>query len=318
MTYLLFVIGFVILIKGADLLVDGSSSLAKQFHISDLVIGLTIVAFGTSAPELVVNLIASYKGNTELAVTNVLGSNIANTFIAVGAAAIITPLTVQRNTVSKEIPLSVLAGLVVAFVCNDVFLNGDVSSRITRGDGLVLLSFFAVFFVYTLTIAKRDLDSVAQDPDLMSPAKAVVFIILGLAGLTVGGDWIVNGAIAVARVFGMSEALIGLTVVAVGTSLPEIVTSCTAAYKGRKDIAIGNAVGSNIFNVFWVLGLSSVIRELPFDSKINLDVAVNLLAGFLLFAFLFIRNRTHTMGRVKGVLFLFFYAAYISIAIWRG
>lgn len=318
LTYLLFLLGFVILIKGADLLVEGAGSIAKKFHVSDIVIGLTIVAFGTSAPELVVNTIASYQGNSELAIANVLGSNIANIFIAIGLAAIISPLTVKRNTVLKEIPLTLLAAAVIGFVANDVlFDKGDVS-RITRGEGFVMLCFFVIFLFYTLTIAKEKHEKPDEKAKVIPMPKSIGYIILGLVGLTVGGDWIVTGAIKMATALGMSEALIGVTIVAIGTSLPEIVTSAVSAYKGKKDIAIGNAVGSNLFNIFWVLALSAIVKPLPFDEKLNVDVLVNLLASTLLFLFLYVRNKEHVMKRGHGILFILLYVGYIVYSVIRG
>ena len=319
MTYVLFVIGFIILIKGADLLVDGASSIAKRYKISDIVIGLTIVAFGTSAPELMVNLIASYQGNAELAVANVLGSNIANTLVAIGIAAIISPLVVKRNTVLKEIPLEFLAALVVGFMANDILIDVGVLSQLSRIDGLVMLCFFGVFLSYTLSIAKdkqeKPLEAVVKG---LSIPYSIAYVLLGLVGLGAGGHWIVEGAVEIARTFGMSEALIGTTIIAIGTSLPEIVTSAMSAMKGKKDIAIGNAVGSNIFNIFWVLALSSTLSPLPFNPIINMDILVNIGASALLFLFLYVSNPKHELRRVHGILFIFIYIGYLSYTIYRG
>lgn len=318
MTYFLFLIGFVVLIKGADLLIEGSSSVAKRFGISDLVIGMTVVAFGTSAPELVVNVFASFNGNSDLAISNVLGSNIANIFLGLGVACLFGGLVVQRNTVIKEIPLSFLSACVLAFLANDHLIDLTANSALTRIDGLVLLSFFAVFFYYTVNLALVGKEKLVLETELMPVWKAVVFILLGLVGLVFGGEWIVDGAVLIAQKFGMSEALIGLTVVAIGTSLPEIVTCAVSAKKGKKDIAIGNVVGSNMFNVFWVLGLSSVIKPLPFQSSINFDVITHILAALLLFIFVFVANKKHILKRWHGVLFLGLYSVYMAIAIYRG
>lgn len=318
LTYLLFIVGFFILIKGADLLVDGAASLAKRFHVSDLVIGLTIVAFGTSAPELIVNVFASYKGNTELAITNVLGSNIANTFLGLGIAAIIFPLIVQRSTVINAIPLSLLAAMVTGILANDFIIDHISPSLISRIDGLILICFFIIFFSYTLHLAKEKQEPAGEITQVMPVWKSMVFIASGLVGLTFGGDWIVNGAVKMALALGMSQALIGLTIVAVGTSLPEIVTCAVSALKRKNDIAIGNVVGSNIFNIFWVLGISATIRPLDFDLKINFDVWINILAALLLFLFLYISNKTHTLKRVHGILFSVLYVVYIVFAVLRG
>lgn len=316
--YFLFILGFVFLIKGADLMIEGASSIAKRFQISDLVIGLTIVAFGTSAPELVVNLFASAQGNTDLAISNVLGSNIANTFLAIGIAAIITPLTVKKNTVFKEIPLCLLAAVILALVANDSLIDGDLVSQISRIDGLVMIGFFVVFFIYTISMAKELKEAPDEKAQILSMPKSILFVIFGLAGLTMGGNWIVDGAIVIAKGFGMSEVLIGVTIVAVGTSLPEIVTSAVSAYRGRQDIAIGNAVGSNIFNIFWVLSASAILKPLPFDVRINFDVMVNILASALLFLFLFLGNKSHYLKRGHGIFFITLYVSYMVYAILQG
>lgn len=318
LTYLLFIIGFMILIKGADILIDGASTIARKFHISDIVVGLTIVAFGTSAPELVVNIFASYQGNAELAIANVLGSNIANTLVAIGLAVIISPLIIKRNTVIIEIPLCLLAAIVVGVLANDAFITQAETSSLSRIDGLVLLCFFIIFFCYTLSIAKTKHETIETTEKKLSMPRSIVYILVGLVGLTLGGNWIVAGAVKLAMALGMSQALIGLTIVAVGTSLPEIVTSVVSAYKGKKDIAIGNAVGSNIFNIFWVLAISATIRPLPFDTKINSDILVNILASLLLFLFLFIRNKKHVLRRAHGVIFLILYVGYIVYSVIRG
>ncbi|MDZ7613232.1 MAG: calcium/sodium antiporter [Flavobacteriaceae bacterium] len=259
LTYILFVVGFVILIKGADLLVDGAASVAKKFNISSIVIGLTIVAFGTSAPEFVVNIFASAKGNSEIAIGNILGSNLANIFLILGVAAVITPIVAKENTAWKEIPLSLLAAIILGVLANDAFIDGGTFSGLTRIDGIVLFAFFIIFMHYTFGISEVTGDEENIDIKLLSNAKAALFILLGLAGLIVGGKWIVDGAVNIAEMFGLSQSLIGLTVVAVGTSLPELATSAIAAFKKQSDIAIGNVIGSNIFNTFWILGASAVI-----------------------------------------------------------
>src|SRR3989338_7485526 len=222
--YILFVIGFVVLIKGADLLVDGSAAIAKKLKISNIVIGLTIVSFGTSAPEFIVNIFASVQGNTEIAIGNILGSNIANILLILGISAIIYPITAKINTVVNEIPLSLLAAIVLGLMANDMLIDGAGFSGITRIDGLVLLSFFAIFLYYTFGISKSDKDIVEEEIKVFSYSKAVIFIILGLAGLVFGGKWIVDGAVQIAEFFNISQSLIGLTIVAIGPSLPELAT----------------------------------------------------------------------------------------------
>lgn len=315
--YVLFIIGFVLLIKGADLLVDGASSIAARLNVSDLVIGLTVVAFGTSTPELFVNIIASAKGNTDIAIGNVLGSNIANIFLILGVSSIIYPLSVTKGTVWKEIPFSLLAALVLGFMANDRLIDkGDVSF-LTRIDGLILLSFFTIFLYYSYGIA-REIEGMAQHVrmEIKGMAKSLLLIGGGLAGLTLGGKWIVDGAIVIAKNFGMSESLIGLTIVAVGTSLPELATSAMAAFRRNAEIAVGNVVGSNIFNVFFVLGISSIIKPLPFQIKNNLDIGAVCLSSLLLFLFMF-TGKKRSLDRWEGAVFLVLYTAYVVFLVFK-
>ncbi|MBM3206148.1 MAG: calcium/sodium antiporter [Candidatus Staskawiczbacteria bacterium] len=308
--YIFLIIGFVLLIKGADFLVEGASSIAKRMGISALVIGLTIVAFGTSAPELIVNIFASINGNTDIAIGNILGSNIANILLILGISAIIYPLTVTRGTVWKEVPFSLLAIAVVAFMANDAFFDGLPFSSLTRSDGLVLVSFFAIFLYYTYGISKVEGASGDVQVKAMSKVKSIVWIILGLVGLTIGGKWIVDAAVFIASSLGVSQALIGLTVVAIGTSLPELATSAVAAFKKNPDIAVGNIVGSNIFNIFWILGVSSIISSLPFSLSLTRDVLMTVLATLLLFAFMFV-GKKHMLERWQGFVFILLYIIYI-------
>ncbi len=310
LTYILFVLGFIFLIKGADFLVDGASSIAKKLKISNLVIGLTVVSFGTSAPELVVNIISAIKGQGDLAIGNIIGSNISNILLILGVSAIICALCVSRGTVWKEVPLSLLAILIVFVLVNDGLIDGLGFSSLTRIDGIILLAFFVIFIYYTFGIAKvqgeeKD-SSVKKYPTWLS----IVMILAGLAGLTFGGQWIVDGAIKIATALGISEAIIGLTIVAIGTSLPELATSAMAAYKKRVDIAVGNVVGSNIFNLFWILGITAVIRPLEFSPILNRDIIVCIIATFLLFLFMFIGKR-HELEKWQGGIFVGLYIAYI-------
>jgi cation:H+ antiporter len=318
LTYVLFGIGFILLIKGAYFLVDGASSIARQLRVSDLAIGLTIVAFGTSAPELFVNIIASAKGNTDLAIGNILGSNIANVFLILGVSSIIYPLRVTKGTVWKEIPFSLLAALVLGVMANDHLIDNQNFSALTRIDGMILLSFFTIFLYYSYGIAK-EIQGVEQHVrvEQKSTATSVILIGVGLVGLTLGGKWIVDGAIVIAKNLGMSESLIGLTIVAVGTSLPELATSAVAAHKRNAEIAVGNVVGSNIFNIFFVLGISSIIKPLPFQVKSNLDIGAVILSSLLLFLFMF-TGKKRSLDRWEGAVFLVLYAAYIIYLFSRG
>ncbi len=315
LTYLLFIIGFYLLIKGANLLVDGASSIAKKLKISSIVIGLTIVAFGTSMPEFIVNIFASAQGNTEIAIGNILGSNIANILLILGISAMIYPLTAKRNTVLKEIPLSLLAALIVGVTANDILLDAGNVSQISRIDGLVFLAFFIIFLYYTFGISKiKDSISDKQKIKIYSRSKSIIFIILGLTGLIIGGKWIVDGAVKMAEFFGVSQSLIGLTIVAVGTSLPELATSAVAAYKKQTDIAIGNIVGSNIFNIFWILGFSALIKPLPFSSQSNIDILMTILASLILFLVMYI-GKKHIIERWQGVAMILIYISYVAFLI---
>ncbi len=316
LSIILLLLGFAFIIKGADFLVDGASSLAKKLHVSDLAIGLTIVAFGTSTPELVVNVISSLQGTTEIAIGNVLGSNIANILLILGIAAAIYPLKVTRGTVWKEIPFSLLAAIVLGILASDRIIDGQSFSAITRIDGLVLLAFFVIFLYYTFGIAKNGVPGLSDEkPDITrSTSKSLLWILLGFAGLIAGGKWVVDSAITIAQLFGISTSLMGLTIVAIGTSLPEMATSAVAAYKKNADIAVGNVIGSNIFNIFFILGISSVIKPLPFQTRSMLDVGVTLLASLLLFLFMFVGKR-HVLDRWQGVFFILLYIVYIATLI---
>lgn len=316
LTYVLFAIGFVFLIKGADYLVDGSSSIAQRIGISQLVIGLTIVSFGTSAPELIVNIMASLKGAGDIGIGNVLGSNIANILLILGVAGVIYPLRIQKSTTWKEVPLNFLSAFVLLALANDVIIDGASSSVISRIDGIILMLFFVIFVYYTIGLAKAE-KSNDGNTKKYSILKSVIMVVVGIVGLAFGGQWVVNGAVEIAAYFGLSQALIGLTIVAVGTSLPELATSAVAAYKRNADIAIGNVVGSNLFNIFWVLGLSALIKPLPFRSEINTDILVYLAAALLLFLFAFTGKKEH-VSRSDGVIFLCCYGAYLVFLIIRG
>lgn len=315
LTYILFVIGFGLLIKGADFLVEGASAIAKKYHVPSIVIGLTIVSFGTSAPEFVVSMLASYQGNTEIAIGNILGSNIANILLILGVSAIIFPLATKLNTVWKEIPMSLLAALVLAILANDILIDNETIGAISRADGMILIGFFIIFLYYTFGISKVQGEG-SEDPRIatLGVGKSVLYIAGGLAGLVFGGKWIVDGAVSIAQSFNVSESLIGLTIVAIGTSLPELATSAIAAYKKHTDIAIGNVIGSNIFNIFWVLGFSALVRPLPFSATSNLDVLVTIGASALLFLVMFIGKR-HTIQRWQGAVMIAMYVGYLGYLI---
>jgi cation:H+ antiporter len=316
--YILLFVGFFFLIQGADLLVRGASSIARRLNVSDLAIGLTVVAFGTSSPELFVNVISSVRGDTDIAIGNVLGSNVANTFLILGVSAVIYPLSVSKGTVWKEIPLSLLAALLLGILANDHLIDKAGPSALTRIDGLVLLSFFVIFIYYSFSIAKT-IEGMEEHipPRTYGTASSCLLVVVGLTGLTLGGKWIVDGAVHMALSLGMSQSLVGLTIVAIGTSLPELATSAVAAVKRNVEIAVGNVVGSNIFNIFFVLGISSTIQPLVFRPKNNADIAVVLLASGVLFACMF-TGKERSVDRWEGVIFLTLYAAYITFLVIQG
>ncbi len=314
LTYVLFIIGFFILIKGADILVDGSASIAKKMRIPTIAIGLTVVAFGTSAPEFVVAVLASAQGNSEIAIGNIVGSNIANILLVLGISAIIYPITAKRNTVLKEIPLSFLAIILLWFMANDIIIDKTSFSGITRIDGLILLSFFILFLYHTFGITKADTDIVAEDIKVFNYPKAILFVIFGIAGLVIGGKWVVEGAVTIAEFFNISQSLIGLTIVAVGTSLPELATSAVAAYKKQSDIAIGNVVGSNIFNIFWILGAGAIVRPLPFNARFNTDIAIAAFATVLLF-FIMSVGKKRVIKRWQGIFMVTVYVGYVVFLV---
>ncbi|MBF0252526.1 MAG: calcium/sodium antiporter [Candidatus Omnitrophica bacterium] len=314
----LLLIGFFILIKSAGLLVTGSSSLAKRFKVSELVIGLTVVAFGTSLPELSVNIIASIRGNADIAIGNVLGSNIANILFILGASAIIFPLSVTKSTVLKGIPLSLLAVLLLGIMANDAVIDKSGFSGLTMIDGLVLIAFFIVFLYYAVGISDEntELNSTISLKE-SHPVKIVLFILIGLFGLWIGSKWVVEGALYIASVLSLSNSFVGLTIVALGTSLPELATSVVAAFNKKPEIAVGNIVGSNIFNVFFILGVSSMISPLPFSRFLNADIGMAILSSLLLFVCMFTGKR-HKIDRWEGFVFLAIYLCYITFLLFRG
>ncbi len=321
----LFIFGFVFLIKGADILIDGSSSIARRFGLSSFFIGLTVVAFGTSAPELTVSFMASAKGSSGIALGNIIGSNISNTLLILGISSFITPLVVKKTTITKEIPFLLLSILAVAILVNDFLIDGFKPNGLTRIDGLILILFFSIFVYYTFGIS-REKDNIYQktvgflkenETRLYSLKKSIMMIIFGLIGLAIGGQWIVRGAIAISGIFGLSEALVGLTIVAIGTSLPELAASVVAARHGNTDIAVGNVVGSNIFNLLWVLGFSSIISPIDYVIELNLDFVILFFITIILLIAIYL-GKKNVLGRYEGLLLLIFYFIYIMFIIFRG
>jgi len=308
--------GFFLLIKGADYLVDGAGSIARRLGIPALVVGLTVIAFGTSAPELFVNVIASFKGVTDIAVGNVLGSNLANIFLVLGVTAMVAPLTLKSNTVWKEVPFSLLAALMVLVFGSDHLLGEGTADIISRSEGLALLGFFFVFMVYTFGI-KSDGERPQQKIEIMSVEKSLFLSIGGLVALGLGGQIVVSGSVGIAAAIGLSTNLIALTVIALGTSLPELVTGVIAARKGHLDMAIGGVVGSNVFNIFFILATSAIIHPLTFASNNLVDALAVLVATTVLFIFMFLGKARNTLNRREGAFFIFMYFGYIVYAVLR-
>lgn len=300
------ILGFAFLMKGADLFVDGASAIAGKLGIPQIVIGLTIVALGTSAPEAAVSITAATQGSSDLAISNILGSNILNVFLILGIASIITPLAIKKNTFKYEIPF-------VAIITILLLVMGLIGNDISRIDSIILLVLMSAFMVYLVFVAKSEKPAKEEAPaKKMAVWQMILFIILGGAGIIFGSQITVDSATEIATHFGMSERLIGLTIVAFGTSLPELITSVIAAIKKNDDIAIGNVVGSNIFNILFILGLTGVICPIPYASTFITDNIMALVATIVLFICV-LKNRK--LGRIGGIVMLVIYAGYFAYCV---
>lgn len=317
MDILLLIGGLILILAGANGLTDGASSVAKRFKIPPIVIGLTIVAFGTSTPELAVSISSALKGSGDIAIGNVVGSNIFNILMIVGCTALVAPIVITRNTLRKEIPLCILSSVVLLIMGNDILLNHSSENVLSVSDGLILLCFFAIFMGYTFAISSNANEGTTEEEIKTLPIwKSVLFILGGLAGLIFGGEWFVEGASNIARHLGVSESVIGLTLVAGGTSLPELATSIVSALKKNPEIAIGNVIGSNLFNIFFVLGCSASIHPLRLTGITNFDLLTLVGAGILLWLFgLFFAKRTIT--RIEGSILVLCYIAYTVMLIYN-
>ncbi|MBP1663663.1 MAG: Na+/Ca+ antiporter, CaCA family [Bacteroidetes bacterium] len=311
---ILIILGFTLLIKGADWLVDGSSALAKKHNISDLVIGLTIVAFGTSAPEMVVNIIASFDKHSDIVYGNIVGSNNINLFFILGIVAIIFPISVKSSMVRKEIPISFIVALLVMLLSNAIL--GQKENLLSRWDAAILFALFLVFLYFTFRQTNKDDIPVQEPGDIkkLSTVKIWGLIIAGLASLIAGGRLVVNSAIAIAQDFGISEKIIALTIVAAGTSLPELVTSVVAASKRNSDIAIGNVIGSNIFNILFILSVSGIIHPIAFNTNFNAELLL-LLGGTLLLTIFMFTSKKMKIDRWEGIVLLTIFIAYTIFMI---
>jgi cation:H+ antiporter len=309
----LLLLGFAILIKGADFLVDGASSSAKKFGISNLAIGLTVVAFGTSMPELIVSLLSALSGRSDASFGNAIGSNNFNLLFILGISGLIYPLVVHRNTVKFEVPLSLLAAVVLYLLVNDQMTFGT-ENMLSRADGVILLLCFLGFLYYIYRTMKVTPEVEQGTIRMFSTPVAAAMIIGGLLALVFGGQLVVNNAIALAQHFGLSERLIGLTILAAGTSLPELATSAVAAYRKNTDIAIGNVIGSNIFNIFFILGITSTVQPISYNTAMNFDLKVLGASTILLMVFMFTLN-TRKLDRWEALLMLGGYLAYTLVLI---
>ncbi len=304
----LLIIGFAFLVKGADAFVEGSSSIAKHFHVPSLIIGMTIVAMGTSLPETAVSVTASIAGSNALAVSNAVGSNIFNLMVVIGVCAVLTPVAVQKNSLKIDIPFSMVCALLLLVLGHDRMM-------LTRVNGLILIVLFAFFILYMIRSAQHSMNNEdsefaaeAAEMKVMSVPKSLIFIVIGIAGITLGSDWVVDGAKTIASAFGISENLIGLTIVAFGTSLPELMTSIVAARKNEVDMALGNAVGSNIFNILMVLGIASALSPIAFIQENIIDIII--LVGFSFIVWLMAWTK-HRLDKLEGLAMILLYAGYV-------
>ena len=305
---LLLIIGFAFLVKGADAFVEGSSSIAKHFHVPSLIIGMTIVAMGTSLPETAVSVTASIAGSNALAVSNAVGSNIFNLMVVIGVCAVLTPVAVQKSSLKIDIPFSMVCALLLLVLGHDRMM-------LTRVNGLILIVLFAFFILYMIRSAQHSMNNEdsefaaeAAEMKVMSVPKSLIFIVIGIAGITLGSDWVVDGAKTIASAFGISENLIGLTIVAFGTSLPELMTSIVAARKNEVDMALGNAVGSNIFNILMVLGIASALSPIAFIQENIIDIII--LVGFSFIVWLMAWTK-HRLDKLEGLAMILLYAGYV-------
>lgn len=308
LNYVLLIVGFVLLIKGADYFVDGSASVAKKFQIPTMIIGMTIVAMGTSAPECAVSIAASLKGSNSMAISNVVGSNIFNLMIVCGACAVFAPLTVKASTLKQEFPLSILAALLLLGM-------GYLGMGVGRVDGLILLAVFAGFLVWMVMEAKKARDNAQEEEiETLKGWQCLVYIVGGIAAIVIGGDFVVDSASAIAAEFGLSQTLIGLTIVAFGTSLPELVTSLVAAKKGETDMALGNVIGSNIFNILLVLGIAGVVSPMAVLMENLIDDIILIAMSAIVWIFAW---RKKQISRVHGIIMIVMYAVYVVYICMR-
>ncbi|MDO7787495.1 calcium/sodium antiporter [Desulforamulus aquiferis] len=319
MAYVLLLIGLILLIKSADYFITGASGIAKLLRIPPMLIGLTIVAFGTSSPEAAVSINASLKGVTGITLGNVIGSNIINIAFIIGLTAIISPLRVERETIKKEIPFTLLASIAVYILIADKSLQALNENIVSRADGLILFLFFLIFLYYLFEIALNSRENLSGENELTPDSKPmglnVFYAVGGMVGIILGANLVVKGSTSIALQLGMSETLVGLTIIAFGTSLPELITSITAALKKESEIAIGNIVGSNIFNILFILSISSVITPLTVEDKYLFDAIIMIIYTLILF---FFSLTHHRVNRVEGIILSASYIGYVGYIILRN
>lgn len=313
MEYVLLLLGFVLLIKGADFFVDGSSSVAKLLKVPSIIIGLTVVAFGTSMPEASVSITAALQGQNGLAISNVLGSNIFNLLVVLGASSLMSPVAANKNVIKKEFPFSIVITALLAILCAKFQFNGEY--ELGRIGGIVLLVLFVAFVAWQVKDAlKARQEDNGEEVETLSPLKSTIFIIGGIAGIVIGGDLVVDAATVIAENFGFSQTFIGLTIVAMGTSLPELVTSVVAAKKGENDLALGNVVGSNIFNILLILGASATICPIAVEAVAITDMLILIVFSILGY---FLARSKYELSKKEGILFLALYAVYFMYIYTR-
>lgn len=316
-SFILLIVGFVLLVKGADFFVEGSSTIAKYLKIPSIIIGLTIVAMGTSAPEAAVSIIAGVNDSNDIAISNVIGSNLFNLLVVVGISAVIKPISIQNQIIKKDFPFMLMATIVLIVMSFDVILGSGTTNVITRGEAIILLVFMCLFMYSVVSSAlqsrKNSTENDTEKPKHSIPIS-IILTIGGLAGIIIGGQFVVDSAEKIALGFGMSETLVGLTIVAVGTSLPELVTSIVAAKKGESDIAIGNVVGSNLFNILFVLAASAVITPMGINALCLTDLIILIAASILTYIFCITKNK---VNRVEGAILTGLYVIYLAYAIIR-
>lgn len=323
MNYIILIVGFLLLVKGADFFVDGSSTIARRLRIPTLIIGLTLVAFGTSAPEAAVSVTSALQGKNDLALSNIIGSNIFNLLVVVGISAMLSPLKVKKSIIAKEFPFALLSSFVLLILSYDVIFQGSSKNLLTQADGIMLLVLFGIFMYYLVALAISSRASSAalesemenEQKKLVSVGKSILLTIGGIIGIVLGGKLVVDSASSIAVTLGMSENLIGLTIVAVGTSLPELVTSIVAARKGESDIALGNVIGSNIFNIFFVLGTSAFIHSIAISNTVFFDMIFLLIVSVIAYIFAATQKK---INKFEGFFLTIFYIGYLSFIIIRN